>query len=61
MEDYIKEMKEKLDVVWETASVEDLKRIHSKFVGAVISVEVAFKKKFPEEWEVYQKEFYGED
>ena len=57
----IDEMRRKLDTTLDLFTVEDFRRVHAKFVGAVISVEVGFKKRFPEESAKYMKEFYGED
>lgn len=42
-------------------SVADFRRIHGKFIGAVISVETGFKARFPDEWRIYEREFYGDD
>lgn len=49
--DRIDEMRRRMDDLWEKMSVEDFKRVHAKFVGAVISIETGFKKWFPEAWE----------
>jgi len=59
--DNVTEMRAKLNEVWDKMSAEDFARIHSKFVGCVISVEEGFKKRFPNEWKRYEKDFYGEE
>ena len=54
-------MRAKLDSLWNEMSVADFRRIHGKFIGAVISVETGFKARFPDEWRIYEREFYGDD
>lgn len=60
-ENYINEFRQKLDNVFNKFTVEDFKRVHAKFVGGVISIEVNFKKRFPEEYKIHMGEFYGPD
>lgn len=54
-------MRVKMDQLWDQMTAEDFARVHAKFVGAVISIETGFKKRFPEEWVKYEKQFYGDD
>lgn len=60
-EQYIDEFRKKLDSILDSFTVEDFRRIHAKFFGALVSVEIGFKKRFPEEAAKYEKEIYGED
>lgn len=61
MERDIDIMRKKMDELWEKMSADDFARVHSKFFGAILSVEQGFKKKFPKEWKKYQKEFFGDN
>lgn len=51
-------MREKMDQLWSQLSVEDFKRLHAKFFGAIISLEVGFERKYPKEWAEYSKETF---
>lgn len=58
---HIEEARAALEGLWEAMTAADFRRIHAKFVGCVISVETGFKRRFPDEWRVYEREFYGDD
>ncbi len=56
----IDEFKQKMDTLHDSLKLNDFKRLHAKFFACVLSIEVGFKKKFPKEWEEYEREFYNE-
>ena len=58
---HIEAMRARLTETLDQFKVEDFKRVHAKFVGAVIALEVGFKTRFPAAWAEYEREFYGED
>jgi hypothetical protein len=58
---WIEETRQRLDSIMNTFTVETFRRLHGKFVGCVIAIEVGFKRRFPDEWDAYEKEFYGDD
>lgn len=57
----IDEFREKMDSIMEGFKAEDFERVHSKFFGGLIALEVGFKRRFPERAEKYFAELYGED
>jgi len=53
--------KQTLEALWETMTVADFKRLHQKLVDGLITLETGFKRRFPDEWVVWEREFYGDD
>jgi hypothetical protein len=58
---YIEEIRAAFDTLWDRFTIEDFRRVHAKFFGAIVSVEIGFQRRFPEAWQAYEHEFYGDD
>jgi hypothetical protein len=57
----VDEMRRKFEDLWDKLSAADFKRLHQKFVDCLLSLETGFKKKFPEEFEKWEREFYQQE
>lgn len=60
-ERYIDEFRQKMEGILDNFTLEDFKRIHSKFFGGLIALEIGFARRFPKECEEYLKETYNEE
>lgn len=58
---FIEDARRKLDTIVDSLTVADFTRLHAKFTGCVVALEVGFKRRFPEEYEKWDREFYGDD
>lgn len=60
-EQVIDDFRRKMDTILDKFTVADFRRVHAKFFGAILSLEIGFKNRFPEEWDKYEHEMYGEE
>jgi hypothetical protein len=58
-ERHIDEFRKRLDSILDNFTVADFRRVHAKFFGAILSVEIGFERRFPEEAAAYRLEVYG--
>lgn len=47
--------------VFDDLGVDDLRRLHAKFVGITLALEATFERRYPDEWQAYERQFYGDD
>ena len=52
------EQKKKIEELFERTTAEQFIRYHKKLVEAIIMLEIGFKRRFPQEYEVWDREFY---